>query len=133
MDNRETVSPSEDQPQNRETTHCEPGPWANCCSGMGNTDSNGRSDTDMQQAMGRCFSCCRYFLLFPVILGIGFLLLGWYLSPEAVRALWMVGAGLIACMGLFCAVAMRRFLARGAFSGCCEPWFGQKTQRRQTP
>ncbi|MFC1765828.1 hypothetical protein ACFL6U_27595 [Planctomycetota bacterium] len=122
MNNSEKESQNQDQEKNQGKPWWESERWVNCCQGIGNVDSNCCSDTEMQQAMGNCFSCCRYLLLFPVILGIIFLLLGYYLNSEIIRVLWMISAGVVAGMGLFGALAMRRFAAGNSFSGCCGAW-----------
>ena len=95
-----------------------PGAWAECCPGMGNANSSSCNGMEMPRAMARCFRSCRYFLLFPVILGIIFLVYGYYLSPEASRALWMMGAGMVAAMALFGVLVARRMTAESGFSGC---------------
>ncbi|MFC1765272.1 hypothetical protein ACFL6U_24770 [Planctomycetota bacterium] len=117
---------SQDQEYSQARPCWGPEQWANCCQGFGSTDSDIHSDTDMQQAMAKCFSCCRYFILVPIILGITFLLFGYYLSPDVIRALWMIGAGMAVGMGLFGALAMRRFATGSSFSGCCGTWSKRK-------
>ncbi|MFC1764892.1 hypothetical protein ACFL6U_22830 [Planctomycetota bacterium] len=127
MNNSEKKSQNQDQEHNQEKSCWGPEQWANCCQGFDDTDSGIHSDTDMQHSMAKCFSCCRYFLLAPIILGITFLLFGYYLNPEVIRALWMIGAGMAVGMGLFGALAMRRFTAGNSFSGCCGTWSRLKT------
>ena len=87
--------------------------WRTCCSP--DADSKGafgwRSE-GMPRGMGKCFSVCRYFPLVPVIMGAGFLALGYFLSPESVRVLWMVGAGIAVVMGLFGLVVVGRIASR---------------------
>jgi hypothetical protein len=80
---------------------CETMDWKACCSSDADrSEGSGWSGEGMPRFMGKCFSACRYFPLVPVIMGAGFLALGYFLSPEAVRVLWMVGAGIIVVMGL---------------------------------
>jgi len=87
--------------------------WKTCCST--DADSKGafgwRSE-GMPSFMGKCFSVFRYFPLVPVIMGAGFLALGYFLSPESVRVLWMVGAGIAVVMGLFGLVVVGRIASR---------------------
>jgi hypothetical protein len=105
---------------------CGPELWAECCSDVGNEEPGRFGGADMSSAMAMCFNRCRVFLLFPVILGTAFLLLGYFLSPEVIRVLWMIAAGLMASMALFGAIAMRRIPARSDFPGRCWPCPKQK-------
>ncbi len=105
--------------------HARPGwgsePWAECCC---------FGSKEWPDAMARCFSFCRYFLLFPVLLGILFLTLGYILGPEVIRPIWMVGAGILAGIGLLAFLAMSRFAAGSNFFGCCGGWSEQKNTER---
>lgn len=94
--------------------------WAECCPDISNLECGCFNSKAMPQAMASCFSRCRIFLLVPVILGITFLALGYYLDSDLIRALWMIGAGMVVVMTLLAVLAMRRFAANG-FSGCCGP------------
>jgi hypothetical protein len=64
-----------------------------CCKGMSDTGN-------FSSMMGRCMTVCRWFPLVPVIFGIIFLLLGYYLDASITRALWMFTAGFIALLGI---------------------------------
>ncbi len=44
---------------------------------------------------------CRWFPAIPVILGTILFLLGYYLSPEITRILWMIVAGFVVLTGTF--------------------------------
>lgn len=119
------MNDSEKKVQNQGEEYNQGGPcWgpaqrAGCCPDIGNADSGRFSGAEMPHAMARCFSSCRYFLLFPAILGIIFLILGYYLSPEVIRAWWMIGAGMVAGMALLGVLAMWRMATSHGFSGCC--------------
>ena len=74
---------------------------ANCCEGMSEA-GNCRS------MMAQCMKGCRWFPLIPVILGISLFLLGYYLDAEITRILWMVAAGFVILMGIFCFVMVSK-------------------------
>ncbi len=44
---------------------------------------------------------CRWCVLVPIMLGIIFFLVGYFLDAEIVRDLWLVFFGVIALMGIF--------------------------------
>ena len=46
----------------------------------------------------------------PVILGILFLLLGYYLDAQITRILWMIAAGFMILMGTFCLLMMSKMI-----------------------
>ncbi|MHC4620096.1 MAG: hypothetical protein ACYTEQ_20305 [Planctomycetota bacterium] len=71
-----------------------------CCKGIG-------GGMDWSSMMGRCMKGCGWFPLIPVVLGMAFFLLGYYLDAEIIRILWMVAAGLVILMGTLGAVMMR--------------------------
>ena len=96
--------------------------WARCCPGMGVAESAPSVGEEGQSPMARCFSCCRYFVLFLAIMGIIFLAVGYYVNPEVIRTIWMIGAGVAVVMALFAAVLMRRMARGSGFAGCCGPW-----------
>lgn len=106
----------------RERPYWGPEQWAYCCRGAGDPESRPFVGEEMHNPMARCFSCCRHFLLFPVIMGITFLVLGYYLSPEIIRTMWMIGAGMAAGMALLAAFALGRMAKGNDFFGCCGPW-----------
>ena len=59
-----------------------------CCEGMSGTD-------DCSSMMSECMKGCRWFPLMPLIVGIVFFMLGYYLDAEITRILWMIFAGLL--------------------------------------
>ncbi len=65
-----------------------------CCEGMSGTD-------DCGSMMAECMKKCRWFPLIPVIIGVLFLLLGYYLNSEVTRILWLIAAGLVVLAGTF--------------------------------
>ena len=80
-------------------------PWEmpGCCKSM--------SETGLSSMMDRCMTICRWFPLIPVIFGITFLLLGYYLDASITRVLWMFVAGfitLLGTLGLILAGSMKR-------------------------
>ena len=72
---------------------------ADWCKGIGE-DGNYRS------MMSKCMKGCRWFPMFPVVIGIGLFLLGYFLNPEVTRVLWMIVAGFVILMGIFCLLMM---------------------------
>jgi hypothetical protein len=76
---------------------------AGCCGGMSKSD-------DPRSMMAGCMRMCRWFPLMPVILGILFLLLGYYLDAEITRILWMLAAGFFILMGIFCLLMMSKMI-----------------------
>jgi hypothetical protein len=76
---------------------------AKCCGGMSGSGSS-------RSMMSGCMKMCRWFPLLPVILGILFLLLGYYLDAEVTRILWMVAAGFLILMGTFCLLMMCKMI-----------------------
>ncbi len=100
-----------------------PAPWAACRPDISSTDSGRYSGAEMPHAMAGCFSGCRYFLLFAAIVGIIFLILGYYLVPEVIGTWWMIPAAMMAvmmaAMALFAVLAMRRTAMSNGFSRCC--------------
>ncbi len=68
----------------------------NCC------DSDCKMGEMMKEGMGKC-KCCGFMCL---ALGIVFFLLGYFLSPETVRILWLVFSGIGVLMGLLCCIKM---------------------------
>ena len=67
---------------------------AECCKGMSGPG-------DSRSMMAGCMKMCRWFPLIPVIIGVLFLLLGYFLNAEVTRILWMTAAGLVILMGAF--------------------------------
>ena len=65
----------------------------NCCNGMSDTG-------DFSSMTNRCMTMCRWFPLVPVIFGITFLLLGYYLDASTTKVLWMFIAGFIVLLGI---------------------------------
>ena len=76
---------------------------AGCCGGISKSG-------DSRSMMAGCMRMCRWFPLMPVILGILFLLLGYYLDAEITRILWMVAAGFLILMGTFCLLMMSKMI-----------------------
>lgn len=60
----------------------------------------------MKEMMGKCMSGCRWFPIIPIIIGIIFFLLGYYLNAEIVRILWLICSGFWVLMGVFGFVIM---------------------------
>ena len=66
------------------------------------------TDEGMMKGMVKdCCKRCKWCPLFPIVFGIIFLLLGYYLSAEVVRVLWMVLALFWVAMGVCCFMMMR--------------------------
>ena len=83
---------------------CGPGMFeamAGCCGGM-------RGSGDSRSMMAGCMKMCRWFPVIPVIFGIAFLLLGYYLDASIIRVLWMLFAGFVVVMGTFGLILMGR-------------------------
>lgn len=80
--------------QNRSYCGTEASPWKipGCCKSMSETG-------DFSSMMDKCMTICRWFPLVPVIFGITFLLLGYYLDASITRVLWMFVAGFITLLG----------------------------------
>jgi len=74
-----------------------------CCGGM-------KRSGDSRSMMAGCMKMCRWFPLLPVILGILFLLLGYYLDAEITRILWMLAAGFSILMGTFYLLMMSKMI-----------------------
>ena len=72
-----------------------------CCKDIGKAD-------DSCSIMSKCMKGCRWFPFVPVVLGIAFLMLGYFLNPEVTRILWMIAAGFVALMGIFGLVMMSK-------------------------
>jgi hypothetical protein len=69
---------------------------------------------DCCSVMGKCKKKCRWFPLFPVMIGILLLLLGYYLNAEVTRILWMIVSGLIVLLGTGGLIVMSKVKAM-----CC--------------
>ena len=80
---------------NRSCCGTDTGSWKmpGCCKSMSDTGN-------FSSMMDRCMKMCRWFPLVPVIFGIAFLLLGYYLDAPIIKVLWMFVAGFIALMGI---------------------------------
>ena len=118
MSNNEEKTNKEDQEGSEKQPCCGPEERKECCPDNDKAGPGCCGGGEKPDGMGKCFSKCRYFPLVPVIMGSVFLLLGYFLSPEATRALWMVGAGLIVGMGLICLVAINHVAGKLAASHC---------------
>ena len=60
----------------------------------------GEIPSDPCSMMSKCMKGCRWFPLFPIILGIVLLLLGYYLDAEVIRIIWMIVSGLVIVLGI---------------------------------
>ena len=76
-----------------------PEAMAKCCGGMSKSGGS-------RSMMAGCMKMCRWFPLIPVIFGIIFLLVGYYLDASIIRVLWMLFAGLVVVMGTFGLIMM---------------------------
>lgn len=65
-----------------------------------------KSKTDMMAMMKGCMKGCKWCAFMPIIFGIVLFLLGYFLSAEVVRILWLIMSGLIILMGIFCLIMM---------------------------
>jgi len=65
-----------------------------------------------EKFMPACMKKCKYFVMIPVVLGIILLLLGIFLSPSVIVALWIIGASLILGMGVL-GLLTSRFMTVG--------------------
>ena len=74
---------------------------AGCCGRMSGSG-------DSRSMMAGCMKMCRWFPLIPVIFGIAFFVLGYYLDASIIRVLWMLFAGFIVVMGTFGLILMGR-------------------------
>jgi hypothetical protein len=72
-----------------------------CCKSIGEA-------VDCRSMMAKCMKGCGWFPLVPVVLGVAFLLLGYYLDAEITRVLWMIAAGFVILMGAFGLLMMSR-------------------------
>ncbi len=72
-----------------------------CCEDIGGPDES-------SAPMCGCMKNCKYFPLMPVVFGIAFFLLGYFLDAEITRVLWLAGAALLVLMGGFALVMMSR-------------------------
>jgi hypothetical protein len=75
-------------------TNASPGEIPDCCKSMFETDAR-------SSMMSKCMRVFRWFPLVPVMLGIVFLLLGYYLDAAITRVLWMLVAGFVVLLGTF--------------------------------
>jgi hypothetical protein len=72
-----------------------------CCEGV-------TAAGDRSSKVGRCMKGCRFFPLIPVVFGVVFLLLGYYLDPQITRVLWMMTAGFVILIGASCLLMMNK-------------------------
>ena len=119
MSNNGKKTPKQSEEHNESGPCWGPEQREECCPEIDNAEFGCFSGAEMPNVMEKCFSRCWYFPLFPMVLGTILLLLGYFLSPEVTRALWMIGAGTVLGMGLFGLLAMRRIAAKISSSGCC--------------
>ena len=67
-----------------------------------------REDDSCRSIMNKCMKGCRWFLLLPIVFGIAFLVLGYFLNPEITRILWMIAAAVVILMGTFGLIMMNK-------------------------
>jgi hypothetical protein len=67
-------------------------------------------DCRMGEIMKECAGTCKCCSFMCLILGVIGLLLGFFLSPEVVRILWLVASGIVVLLGLMCCC-----------KSCCKP------------
>jgi hypothetical protein len=77
-----------------------PEAMAKCCEGL-------KGPGGSKSMMAGCMKMCSGFPLIGIVFGITFLLLGYYLDAEVIRALWMILAGCVVIMGTFGLILMR--------------------------
>jgi hypothetical protein len=77
------------------------------CSGDSDAKSGCCDAGNNEKFMPACMEKCKYFVMVPVVLGIILLLLGIFLSPSVIVALWIIGASLILGMGVLGLLASR--------------------------
>jgi type IV secretory pathway VirB2 component (pilin) len=86
-----------------------------CCPGMDGSDN----------MMARCcksfMGAMRWLALIPIIIAGAALLLGYYLSPDSVRVLWMVGWGSVIGIAILCLILVRTLRGRFSMRNCCGP------------
>ncbi len=70
-----------------------------CCKSIG-------GDDNCRSMMNQCMKGCRWFPFVPLVLGIAFLTLGYFLNPEITRILWMIAAGFVILMGILGLIMM---------------------------
>jgi len=88
-------------------TSCSAADRGKSCSSDPNTKSGCCDAGNREKPMLACMEKCKYFVLVPVVLGIILLLLGIFLSPSVIVALWIIGASLILGMGVLGLLASR--------------------------
>jgi hypothetical protein len=83
--------------------------WPNmsCCGAQSSQETipdcckSVEEDDNCRSMMNKCMKGCKWFPFIPVVLGIAFLMLGYFLNPEITRILWMIAAGFVILMGIF--------------------------------
>ncbi|MFC1739342.1 hypothetical protein ACFL1G_09880 [Planctomycetota bacterium] len=90
----EEVTAAEKTPNN---SCCEPNSDArvipDCCKSINEPEES-------CSMMTKCMKGCRWFPLFPVILGIVLLMLGYFLDAEVIRIIWMITSGFVLALGI---------------------------------
>ena len=56
--------------------------------------------------MQECMKRCRWCPLIPMIFGIVFFLIGYFLPAETIKMLWLVFSGFAVLMGTICLIMM---------------------------
>ena len=77
-----------------------PEAMAKCCEGM-------KGPGDSRSMMAGCMKMCSGFPLIGIVFGITFLLLGYYLDAEVVRAMWMIFSGCVVILAIFGLIFMK--------------------------
>ena len=87
-----------------------------CCHEEAGSSNTMRS---MRQCCRSCLGAMRWFLLVLLLLAGSALLLGYYLNPDSILVLWMVGWGIVFGLGMIAFITMRIFSARFQSIRCC--------------
>jgi len=83
-----------------------------CCQG-GNEASN--ISRSMRQCCRPCMGAMRWFLLMILLFAGAALLLGYYLSPDSILVLWMIGWGIVLGFGIVGFITFRILYAKFRF------------------
>jgi hypothetical protein len=82
----------------------------NYCFGYGDYwgfkgNANSRNSDDSKKCS--CISACRWFPIFPVVLGIAAIAAGYVLSPSTIKTIWLALSMAMAGFDVFALVMMR--------------------------
>jgi flagellar motor component MotA len=81
-----------------------------------------KNQVTQESMIAKCMKHCRWCPLIPLVVGITALLLGYFLDPETIRTIWMIGASLVVLMGICGLVmmgVMKRKFTSGSKPSCC--------------